>query len=385
LFNRILDFDSTKKIVEVEAGIELSSLYEFLQLHGLYLPIQPGHGRITVGGCIAADVHGKNHAKDGTFINQVVGLTLFHPNQGIIEISPETEPDLFRLTCGGYGLTGHILRAKLRASLIPSDYLKLSVISAKDVSSGIRKLVQDSSEADLAYTWHDFTLKGYHFGRGYVYIAHFISDENDKPYDLRSHYQVTPPRLSSVGRMGWHIPLLNYWTTQILNFAYRSKQEIQGKTRIVNLHNTLFPIHETQFYFKLFGSPGFHEYQVLIPTERIQDYLDSVHTYVTKHQTAVTLASAKLFNGTRELLRFTGEGICFALNFPRTRTSPEVLTFLDNLVISLGGIPNIIKDSRLPRSVVETCYPDIDLFRKKLRSFDPKRLFHSELSDRLGL
>ena len=48
-FNRILDFDSEQNIVEVEAGIELSVLYDFLASHGLYLPIQPGHGRITVG------------------------------------------------------------------------------------------------------------------------------------------------------------------------------------------------------------------------------------------------------------------------------------------------------------------------------------------------
>ena len=78
-FNRVLAFDSRTRIVEVEAGISLDALHEFLAPQALYFKIQPGYGRITVGGCIATDAHGKNQTRDGTFINQVAGLTLFHP------------------------------------------------------------------------------------------------------------------------------------------------------------------------------------------------------------------------------------------------------------------------------------------------------------------
>lgn len=384
-FNRILDFDNEKHIVEVETGIELSTLYDFLSSRGLYLPIQPGHGRITIGGCIAADVHGKNHAKDGTFINQVAGLTLFHPDQGIIELSPETEPNLFRLTCGGYGLTGHILRAKLHASQIPSNVLEVNAIPVDNVLSGINQLASNGSEADLAYTWHDFMLKGSRFGRGYVFLArHVPDDENSNSFHVHKG-TISSPMLSASSRFDWRLPLLNHWTTRIMNFAYRGKQEIQGRVRHVYLRDALFPIHETQFYFKLFGVLGFHEYQAVIPTERIGDYFDAVHDYLSHRPLAATLASAKLFRGQPELLRFTGEGICFALNFPRTPQSPAFLTFLDELIVSLGGIPNIIKDSRLPRSVVDACYPGVERFRNQLCAFDPKRLFCSELSERLGL
>lgn len=383
-FNRVLDFDSEQRIVEVEAGIELSALHDFLSSRGLYLPIQPGHGRITVGGCIASDVHGKNHVRDGSFINQVAGLTLFHPEQGLIEVSPETEPILFRLTCGGYGLTGHILRVRLRASLIPSDTIEVNAISVADVWTGTDQLARDALEADFAYTWHDFTLNGPRFGRGYLFLARFVpADEESNA--LHAGGATAAPTLSAAGRAGWRLPLLNRWTIRALNFAYRSKQEAQGRVRRMSLRDALFPIHGTQFYFKLFGTRGFHEYQVVIPTERIRDYLDAVRDYLARRPFAVTLASAKLFRGQPELLRFTGEGPCFALNFPHTPETSTFLAFLDELVISLGGIPNIIKDSRLPRSVVEACYPGAQRFRDQLRTFDPKRLFRSELSERLGL
>lgn len=382
-FNRILDFDSEKNVVEVEAGIELSALHDFLSCRGLYLPIQPGHGRITVGGCIAADVHGKNQAKDGTFINQVVALTLFHPNHGVIEIFPESEPELFRLTCGGYGLTGHIIRAKLHASPIPSFTLEAIAIPVSDVYSGINYLVRNALEADMAYSWHDFTLKGSSFGRGYIYLARFTSEKSLEP--LRFHHRTNPPALSSTKRISWNLPMLNRITTPILNFLYSRNQGFHGQLRLMNLYDILFPIHKTQFYFNLFGVHGFHEYQIVIPADRTQNYLDAVQDYINKHSIPVTLASAKLFSGTQDLLRFTGEGTCFALNFPRTQKSSNFLIFLDNLLMQIGGIPNIIKDSRLPRSVVDSCYPEADLFRRQLYAFDSKRVFRSELSERLGL
>jgi len=383
-FNRILDFDSEQHIVEVESGIGLSALHDFLSLRGLYLPIQPGHGRITVGGCIAADVHGKNHARDGSFINQVVGFKLFHPEQGFIEVSPETEPALFRLTCGGYGLTGHILSVRLRARLIPSRMIEVNAISVENVWTGIEHLAHYALDSDFAYTWHDFTLNSSRFGCGYLFLARFVP-ESEKLDTLLTSGPPLPPKLSAEIRTNWRLPLLNRWTIRGLNFAYRSNQNTKGAIRRISLYEALFPIHKTQFYFKLFGSRGFHEYQVIIPIDRMPEYLYGVRDFLKQRTIAVTLASAKLFSGQSELLRFTGDGACLALNFPRTSEASNFLTFLDQLVISLGGIPNIIKDSRLPRSVVEACYPGLQHFRRELHSFDPKRLFRSELSERLGL
>jgi len=383
-FNRILGFSSTERIVEVEAGIELSALHDFLSARGAYLPVQPGHGRITVGGCVAADVHGKNQARDGTFINQVVRLTLFHPEQGLIEVDPDKEPTLFRLTCGGYGLTGHILRVRLQASPIPADAIELHAIPIDNVASGVVRLAKDALESDFAYTWHDFALKGLRFGRGFLFSARFAA-AGQQGRARTGVGSTAPPPLSASGRAAWRLPLLNRWTTPILNFAYRSRQQTLGAVRSVTLCEVLFPTHRLQYYFGLFGARGFHEYQTVIPNRRIDEYLAAVGSYLAHRPVAVTLASGKLFGGDPELLRFSGAGTCFTLNFPRTRGAPEFLAFLDKLVVRCEGRPNLIKDSRLPRAVVDACYPDADRFRSQLRAFDPKRLFRSELSERLGL
>lgn len=381
-FDRVTGFDAASNIVEVEAGITLFALYRFLFTHGLYLSVQPGHGRITVGGCIAADVHGKNHARDGTFMKQVESLTLFHPSYGMLELSRELEPELFRLTCGGYGLTGHIIRARLRAMPIPSPAVELKAAAFSDAVEGLEQLGHAAREADFAYTWHDMAGAGKSFGSGYVFQARFVPDGHEVSSQTSDP---EPPRLSADGRAVWPVALLNSLSVRTLNVLYRRQQRpaLAGKT--LALQDALFPIHKAQLYFKLFGVRGFHEYQAILPPEAMHDYLDAIRSRIGQRRLAITLASAKAFDGARDLLRFTGKGVCLALNFPRGETAQEFMPFLDERVIALGGVPNIIKDSRLPRAVVDACYPEAGEFRAALRAFDPKRMFRSELSDRLGL
>jgi len=381
-FNRVTGFDEVTKVVEVEAGITLYALHDFLCSHGLYLPVQPGHGRITVGGCIAADVHGKNQARDGTFMNQVASLTLFHPSHGMLELSRECEPELFRLTCGGYGLTGHIVRARLRAIPIPSSAIELKAVVFSDAMNGLERLELAARKADFAYSWHDMASAGKSFGSGYVFQAHFVTDSHESSLKSRD---AEPPQLSAARRADWPVALLNSLSVCALNVIYRRQQRqvLAGKT--LALQDALFPIHKAQLYFKLFGARGFHEYQVILPLKAMPDYLDAVRMGIRQRRLAITLASAKAFVGPRELLRFTGEGVCFALNFPRGEAAHGFMTFLDERVLALGGLPNIIKDSRLPRAVVDACYPGASEFREALHAFDPKRMFRSELSERLGL
>jgi decaprenylphospho-beta-D-ribofuranose 2-oxidase len=152
-----------------------------------------------------------------------------------------------------------------------------------------------------------------------------------------------------------------------------------------SIFHSIFPSEGLQFYFNLFGKAGFHEYQALIPDSAFSEYVKQVKSYLRKNQVPITLASAKYFLGQQRLLRFNGAGTCFALNMPKTGRAGKFMAYLDNLIIELGGIPNIIKDSRLPASVVKSQYPEYQDFKESLLAHDPKRLYTSELSERLGL
>ena len=162
-------------------------------------------------------------------------------------------------------------------------------------------------------------------------------------------------------------------------------EKIQPKNNQISLFNALYPIERKLKYYDLFGQLGFHEYQVVIPHSKIDFFIKQLREILKKDNYAITLASAKAFREKNSLLRFTGDGVCFALNFPRNHKAKALLSYLDALTIEAQGIPNIIKDSRLPRVVIDSCYKDADRFRKLLLDFDPKRLFRSELSNRLEL
>ena len=376
-FDRVLAFCDKTGVVEVEAGISLGDLYDFLIRREFYLPVQPGHGRISIGGCIAADVHGKNHFRDGTFVRQVQSLKLFHPNHGIVDLSESSQPSLFQATCGGYGTTGIIISARLRCVRVPGNAVEVHTLKVANVHEGVAKLRSLAVDNDFVYSWHDFTQPSSRFGRGYVVAGKFVSLPTTSTNRLR-----VPQILLESGRK-WPVGIFSFWTTRAFNTAHVI---VRGQNiKHLTLHETLFPVHGSEHYFRAFGNSGFHEFQALVPHSRVDEYIAGIKAAIAYHRVPITLASAKLFSGTSALFRFDGTGVCLAINFPRNRQSLEFLNRLDHLLLEVGGRPNPIKDSRLPRQIAEAAYPELPRLRSILCDWDNDRIFRSELSVRLGL
>jgi decaprenylphospho-beta-D-ribofuranose 2-oxidase len=248
-----------------------------------------------------------------------------------------------------------------------------------DVAEGFERLRLATHEADFAYTWHDMASAKAGFGSGYLFEGRFTEEGASTASDAES------PELSSESRGRWPVSLMNAISSRALNLEFQRRQKRILRGQVVSLQDALFPAHKMQLYFQLFGAAGFREYQAIVPDYAIGDYVESVRAYLRAQPLPITLSSAKAFAGRRELLRFTGAGVCLALDVPAGAAADRFMTFLDERVVALGGLPNIIKDSRLPRAVVDACYGEANRFRDALRAFDPKRLFRSDLSERLGL
>jgi len=381
-FNRILDFDSTANIVEVEAGVTLGQIYRFAAPRGLFLRVQPGHPKITVGGCIGPDVHGKNQFRDGTFLNVVESLRLFHPSHGILELSRSSNPDLFFLTCGGYGLTGNILTARLRLAPVPSYRIVQKTILIRNICEFPADLAQAAAQNDLVYSWHDFTVRGKAFGQGVIVAGRF--DRNGSS-TIPVTEEDKSSSLDSATRGPLPFSLFNRLTTPLVNRLYHASFRLQPQERPISFYEFLFPVRKKEIYFHLFGRRGFQECQILVEASKFNSFVEKIRQQLYRHPVAVALASAKLFRGQRELLRFTGEGICLALDFPRDQASAKFAAFLDELMIEHNGWSYLIKDSRLSARVVDATYPECEQFRLRLRDFDSRRLYRSELSERLRL
>ena len=377
-FDRVLAFDGTAGTIECEAGVTLEKLHSFLTPRGFYLSAQPGYPRITLGGCVAADVHGKNQARDGNFGRSVLGLRLFHPGHGYLDLGPGDEA--FELTLGGLGLSGHIVSVRLRLERLPSPAVILTRERIADVSSTLERLDAAGKTSPFLYTWQDFTAKGAAFGRGFLYAGRFATEGPDRPF-AESRYSPIDARSRSWPGIGF----FNRWTTPAFNRAYGAAQSWSAAERRLPLFDFLFPVARKVAYFRLFGRPGFHESQFLLPRSAFLPFTRDLQRFLGEHPTPITLASAKLFEGTERFLRFDGSGICLALDFPRGPEAAPLLRFLDDAVPAHGGRPNVIKDSRLDAATVRACYPEYQAFKDGLRRFDPSRLYRSEISLRLDL
>lgn len=378
-FDRILAFDPAAGVLECEAGATLEKVHRLATPRGFTLPAQPGYPLITLGGCAAADVHGKNQAHDGAFHRRVRGLRLFHPRHGTLDLRPGDEA--FELTLGGLGLTGHIVSLTLELAPLPSRVVTVRRERLSGVADTLARLESAGAKAPFLYTWQDFTARGDRFGRGFLYTGDFVEAGEAASRTIHEGYR--PIDAKSRGWPG--LAVFGALTTPLFNRAYDAAQAFGPAERVMPLFDFLFPVARKVAYFRLFGRRGFHEAQVLLPREAFGAFTDELRAHLRRQPVPLTLASCKLFGGEGRFVRFEGRGICLALDFPRGPAADRLLAFLDDAVPRHGGKPNLSKDSRLPAAVVRACYPEYERFCESLRRFDPARLYRSELSARLGL
>ncbi len=118
--NRIVELDSERGLVLVEAGIQWPELVKHLLWAGAGQPQQwgiiqkqTGADRFSIGGSLAANIHGRG-LRLRPIIGDVESFDLIDATGAIVPCSRTTNSDLFSLAIGGYGLFGVIATVTLR-------------------------------------------------------------------------------------------------------------------------------------------------------------------------------------------------------------------------------------------------------------------------------
>ena len=380
-----VDLDSGR--VSVGAGVSLQTLMERLVPLGWFVPVTPGTRMVTVGGAIAADIHGKNHHVDGSFCSHVVEMTLVTPT-GTLAVSASSDPELFWATAGGMGLTGVITAATLQMIPVETSYMLVDTERAADLDSAMDKMVTGDDAYRYSVAWIDCQSTGSRLGRSVL-----TRGDHARLEDLPERLRRPPERARAfVPRTLARVPvtppggLLNPVTVAAFNEFWFRKAPVRQRAKPHHMTGFFHPLDGVGSWNRLYGRRGFVQYQFVVPDEH-GETVRTVIERLTVLRLASFLAVLKRFGpGDPGPLSFPMPGWTLALDLPVGHPGlGRLLDELDELVVTAGGRIYLAKDSRVSPDTFRAMYPRVDEWRAARDRVDPEGIVRSDLGRRLGL
>jgi decaprenylphospho-beta-D-ribofuranose 2-oxidase len=373
--------------VRVGAGVSLQTLMERLVPLGWFVPVTPGTRLVTVGGAIAADIHGKNHHVDGSFCSHVIEMTLVTPT-GTLTVSASSDPELFWATAGGMGLTGVITTATLQMIPVETSYMLVDTERAADLDSVMDKMLTGDDAYRYSVAWIDCQSTGSRLGRSVL-----TRGDHARLEDLPDRLRRAPDRARAfVPRTLARVPLtppgglLNPVTVAAFNEFWFRKAPVRQLAKPHHMTGFFHPLDGVGGWNRLYGPRGFLQYQFVVPDEH-GETVRAVIERLTVLKLASFLAVLKRFGpGDPGPLSFPMPGWTLALDLPVGHPGlGRLLDELDELVVTAGGRIYLAKDSRVSPATFRLMYPRVDEWRAARDRVDPEGVVRSDLGRRLGL
>jgi len=379
LCTRYLDhfqsFDEVTGLLTCSAGVSLDDILQVFVPRGWFLPVTPGTRFVTIGGAIASDVHGKNHHVDGSFGDHVTGMELLLGNGERVHVSPTDKPDLFHATCGGMGLTGVILSATLRLKPIRSSAMDETTIKLPDLDA-VLAAFEGNVATTYSVAWIDCLARGKHLGRSLLMLGEHA---DGGPLVVQARKPLPVP-------IDMPARLLNHSTVQAFNTLYYWKAKKGSHTRRIPFEPFFYPLDAVADWNRLYGKPGFVQYQFVLPKTAGVAGLRKVLERIAASGRGSFLAVLKVFGqGNDNLLSFPTEGYTLALDFKAEPAVFQLLDELDRLILDHGGRLYLTKDARMSEATFKAGYPRWQAFEEIRGRYHAIGKFASNQSRRLGL
>jgi len=373
-----VELDPARGVVTATAGTSLGRLVRYTLPRGFTLPVLPGTAQVTLGGAIAADVHGKNHVGAGSFGRWVEGLDLVDGAGAARRLGPGEDPELFWATVGGMGLTGIVTRATIR--LLPVATSRMRVVTRR-VDDFDELLARMATEPGPAYrvAWVDcLAPTGYRAAleeADHAGIDDLPAAERRDPLGVRTRRVLPAPPVP--------ISPLGPRSIRLFNaLRYARTGGIQLRAADAFFH----PLDAVSGWNRLYGRGGLLQYQYAVP-DSAADLLRASIDRLRAAGTPPLLAVLKRMGAaTPGPLSFPIAGWSLALDLSPAGGRPDrILDELDREVVAAGGRIYLAKDSRTGPETLSAMYPRIPEWRRARACLDPDGRFRSDLGRRTGL
>lgn len=376
--DRILAFDPDTGVLRAEAGLSLRGLNEVFPPRGWATPVSPGTQYVTLGGMVASDVHGKNHHVAGCFGEHVRALRMRVADGRVLEVRDDTEPELFRATLGGMGLTGHVLEVELGLERVPSFWIRQRSQRVAHLDELLAAMREASARWPFTMAWLDTTARGASLGRGIVIVGRYAEPGEAPPAAPRMRERIAVP----CEMPGW---LIAPWSIALFNFLYFHGHGARAREDIVHPQPFFHPLDAVRDWNRLYGRRGLAQYQCVVPAKGDPTVFRQLLEVMTQHGGASPVSVIKDCGAEgRGTLSFPMPGMSLALDLPyRPGRTEALVDALNERVIDAGGRIYLAKDALTRREHFVRMEPRLARWNEVRRKWDPERRFASALSRRL--
>ncbi len=365
---RVLDFDPEAGVVRAEAGVTIEQLWHHVLPHGWWPPVVPGTMLATLGGCVAMNVHGKNHAHAGAIGRHVRSLTLLTGEGELTTLrqgEPAGEEGLWKLglhdVVGAQGLNGTILDVTLALRRVWGGHLDVEARATRSLPETFDELDRGAREADYTVAWVDCV--GLRAGRGVLHHAWYLPPDHPLAGKaLEPGEQRLPARVAGVlpRKHAWLAlrPFTNRWGVRVLNFGRYHSAALRRRARYRQTHAAFhFLLDYVPGWKRAYGRSGLIQYQLFVPAAAAREAFSAALHEQNRLGVPSLLGVMKRHTSEDSAAGYCLDGYSLALDFPvgrgaHTSRLMRLCRSLDRVMAEHGGRLYAAKDAvgtgRLP-------------------------------------
>lgn len=388
--NRILEWDPASGLACCEPGVTLRQLWQRVLPDGWWPPVVSGTMNTTLGGCLAANIHGKNNFRMGPIGEHVTEFTAVLPTGAQVLCTPKKNADLFHAMISGLGMLGIFVSITIQMKKMYSGLLEVHAWPTPDLAQHLHDIEEHAPSYDYIVGWMD----AINIGHSQIHAANYLHEgEDPRPFTtMQLKYQSLPSRLFGVMPKS----LLHYFMAPFVNNP--GTWAINNGKYISALRRHTFRQPHAAFHFLLdyvpewersYGRGGLIQYQSFLPKETALPAWTEILSLAKKRGLPSYLGVTKRHRPDKFLLTHAVDGFSLALDFKvtdrnRSRLS-QMLQEFDRIVVEAGGRFYFAKNSETSAETTHKFLGDdtIAEFKRFKKRCDPDGLLETDLYRRV--
>jgi FAD/FMN-containing dehydrogenase len=386
LLNSVLEFDPDRALIRVQAGITWPDLIRqyVARQHNRELmwgirQKQTGADRLTLGGAVAANIHGRG-LRFAPFVDDVESLQVVLASGEVVECNRTANAELFRCVVGGYGLFGVVSAVTLRLTPRVKVQRVVELCSVEEIIDAFDGRIR------AGYLYGDFqfstSLSDPEFLSRGVFSCY-------RPVESGTPFGAHQLRLSAAD---WRRLTYLAHTNKLRAFAEFADFYLQSSGQIYWSDTHQLSLYLDDYHTALdralrtevSGSEMITE--LYVPRHRLADFMDDVRKDFREHRVDLIYGTIRLIErDTQTLLAWAREAFACVIFNLHVDHVPESIdrsarTFrrLIDIATHHGGSYFLTYHRHATREQLKQCYPQFDAFLAAKRRYDPGKLFQSD-------